>query len=87
MDEALEALAPGLPGLQMDTSIYRPAEFIDSSFDNLGRAALIGAILLILVLGAFFFDWRSALVSVVAIAMSLAAAWLVLSLTDTTVNT
>jgi Cu/Ag efflux pump CusA len=87
MDEALQALAPGLPGLQMDTSIYRPAEFIDSSFDNLARAALIAAILLILVLGAFFFDWRSALVSAVAIAMALAAAWLVLYLTDTTVNT
>jgi Cu/Ag efflux pump CusA len=87
MDEALEALAPGLPGLLMDTSIYRPAEFIESSFDNLARAALIGAILLILVLGAFFFEWRSALVSAVAIAMSLAAAWLVLYVTDTTVNT
>ncbi len=86
MDEALDALAPGLPGLRVDTSIYRPAEFIDSSFDNLGRAGVIGAILLILVLGAFLFQWRSALVSVVAIVMSLAAAWLVLFLTDTTVN-
>ena len=86
MDEALDALAPGLPGLRVDTSIYRPAQFIDTSFDNLGRAAVIGAILLILVLGAFLFQWRSALVSVVAIAMSLAAAWLVLFLTDTTVN-
>ena len=87
VDGALEGLSPGLPGLAMDTSIYRPAEFIDTSFDNLGRAALIGAILLILVLGALFFDWRSALVSTVAIAMSLAAAWLVLYFTDTTVNT
>ena len=87
VDAALDALAPGLPGLQVDTSIYRPAEFIDTSFDNLGRAALIGAVLLILVLGAFYFEWRSALVSTVAIVMSLAAAWLVLYFTDTTVNT
>jgi Cu/Ag efflux pump CusA len=87
VDGALAELAPGLPGLEMDTSIYRPAEFIDSSFDDLGRAALIGAILLILMLGAFYFEWRSALVSTVAIAMSLAAAWLVLYFTDTTVNT
>jgi Cu/Ag efflux pump CusA len=87
IDGALDALAPGLPGLQMDTSIYRPAAFIDTSFDNLGRAALIGAILLILVLGAFYFEWRSALISTIAIAMSLAAAWLVLYFTDTTVNT
>ena len=87
VDEALAELAPGLSGLQMDTSIYRPAQFIDTSFDDLGRAALIGAILLILLLGAFYFDWRSALVSTAAIAMSLAAAWLVLYFTDTTVNT
>jgi CzcA family heavy metal efflux pump len=87
IDGALEALAPGLPGLQMDTAIYQPAEFIDTSFDNLGRAALIAAVLLILVLGAFFFDWRSAVVGVGAIAMSLTAAWLVLYFTDTTVNT
>jgi Cu/Ag efflux pump CusA len=87
IDEALEALAPGLPGLQMDTSIYRPAEFIDTSFDNLGRAALIGAILLLLVLGAFSLDWRAAVVSAVAIAMSLGAAWLVLYFTGTIVNT
>ena len=86
MDAALAGLAPGLPGLQIDTSIYRPAEFIDSSFDSLAFAGLIAAILLILVLGAFLFEWRSALVSVVAIAMSLAAAWLVLLLTDTTIN-
>ncbi len=87
IDGALEALSPGLPGLQMDTSIYRPAEFISASFDNLGRAALIGAILLILVLGALYFEWRSALVSALAIAMSLGAAWLVLYFMDTTVNT
>jgi Cu/Ag efflux pump CusA len=87
VDAALDALAPGLPGLQVDTSVYRPAEFIDTSFDNLGRAALIGVILLILVLVAFYFEWRSALVGTVGIAMSLAAAWLVLYLTDTTVNT
>ncbi|HET9311967.1 MAG TPA: efflux RND transporter permease subunit [Actinomycetota bacterium] len=87
IDGALDELSPGLPGLQMDTSIYRPAEFISTSFDNLGRAALIGAILLLLVLGALFFEWRSALVGAVAIVMSLGAAWLVLYFTETTVNT
>ena len=87
VEGALDELSPGLPGLAMDTSIYRPAEFIDTSFDNLGRAALIGAILLILVLGAMAFEWRRALVSTVAIAMSLGAGWLVLYFTNTTVNT
>jgi Cu/Ag efflux pump CusA len=87
VDGALEGLAPGLPGLQMDTSIYRPAAFIDESFDNLGRAAVIGAILLLLLLGAFFYAWRSALIAAVSILLSLVAAWLVLNVTSTTVNT
>ncbi len=87
IDEALGAMAPGLNGLQMDTSLYRPAEFIDASFENTGWALLIAGILVLLVLGAFFFDWRSALISAVSIVMSLGAAWLVLYFTDTTVNT
>jgi len=87
IDAALVGLAPGLPGLQMDSSIYRPVDFISTSFDNLGRAALIGAILLILVLGALYFEWRRALVSIVAIAMALGAAWMVLYFRGTTVNT
>jgi Cu/Ag efflux pump CusA len=87
IDETLDELAPGLPGLAFDTSIYRPAEFIDSSFGSLGWAAVIGAVLLILILGAFTYDWRSALVSTTAIAMSLGAAWLVLHLLEATINT
>jgi Cu/Ag efflux pump CusA len=87
VDAALEALRPGLDGMQIDTSVYRPASFIEQSFDNLGLALLIGAGLLILVLAAFFFEWRAALVAAVAIPMALVAAGLVLYLRGVTVNT
>ncbi|HEX2069330.1 MAG TPA: efflux RND transporter permease subunit [Actinomycetota bacterium] len=87
VDDALEAMRPGLGGIQIDTSIYRPASYIESSFDNLGIALLIGGVLLLLVIGAFFFDWRTALISVVAIALSAAAAALVLYVARVTVNT
>ncbi len=87
VDDALEQMQPGLAGIQIDTSMYRPASYIESSFANLGRALLIGGILLLLVLGAFFFNWRTALTSVVAIVLSLAAAAFVLYITRTTVNT
>jgi Cu/Ag efflux pump CusA len=87
VDEALSALSPGLPGLKFDTSVYRPAAFVQSSFENLGQALLIGAILVLLVLGAFFFGWRSALIGAFSILLSMAAAWLVLELSGTTVNT
>ena len=42
--------------------------------------------LLVLVLGAFFFDWRTALISFVAIPLSLLAAGLVLHLRNATLN-
>ncbi len=50
------------------------------------EALLIGALLVVLVLGAFLFEWRAALISVVSIPLSLVAAGLVLYLRDTTVN-
>ena len=61
LDEALAAMRPGLPGIEIDSSIYRPATYIEMAIDNLARALLIGAILLVVVLGAFFFDWRAVL--------------------------
>ncbi|MEE9177982.1 MAG: efflux RND transporter permease subunit, partial [Acidimicrobiia bacterium] len=87
IDEAFEALLPGLPGMEIDSSLYQPAEFIDSSFSNLGTILLIGVVLVIIVLGVAFFDWRLALIGAVTIGTSLAGAALVLSLFDATINT
>ena len=86
VEQAIEELRPGLPGIEIDTTIFRPATFIEQSIDNLTKALLIGALLVILVLGAFLFEWRAALISVVSIPLSLVAAGLVLYLRDTTVN-
>ncbi len=86
VEQAIEELRPGLPGIEIDTTIFRPATFIEQSIDNLTKALLIGALLVILVLGAFLFEWRAALISLVSIPLSLVAAGLVLYLRDTTVN-
>jgi len=86
VEEAIEEMQPGLPGMQIDTTIFRPATFIELSIDNLTKALLIGALLVILVLGAFLFEWRAALISVVSIPLSLVAAGLVLYLRGTTIN-
>jgi CzcA family heavy metal efflux pump len=86
VEEAIDELRPGLTGIQIDTTIFRPATFIEVSLDNLTRALLIGALLVILVLGAFLFEWRAALISVVAIPLSLVSAGLVLYLRGATIN-
>ena len=85
-EQAIEELRPGLPGIEIDTTIFRPATFIEKSLDNLTRALLIGTVLVILVLGIFLFEWRVALISVVAIPLSLVAAGLVIYLMGTTIN-
>ena len=86
VEEALEELQPGLSGIEIDTTIFRPASFIEMSIDNLTEAMVIAAVLVILILVLFLFEWRTALISVVAIPLSLMAAGLVLSLFGTTIN-
>jgi CzcA family heavy metal efflux pump len=86
VEAALDELRPGLPGMEIDHEIFRPATFIEVSIDNLTTALIIGAVLVILVLGAFLFEWRTALISVVAIPLSLVAAGLVFYWYGATIN-
>ena len=87
VEEALAALRPGLPGIEIDSTIFRPATFIEASIGNLKMALLIGCVLVILVLGAFLYEWRVALISVIAIPLSLVAAGVVLYFMGNTINT
>jgi Cu/Ag efflux pump CusA len=87
VESALEALRPGLTGLDIDPTIFRPATFIEMSLANLNRALLIGSILVIVVLVLFLFDWRTALISVLAIPLSLMTAVLVLYYRGVSINT
>jgi len=87
VDDALAELAPGLSGIEVDASIFRPASFVEIALENLTRAMIVGLILVAGIIVLFLFDWRSALISLVAIPLSLVAAGLVLYLRDTTINT
>ncbi|MGS2619917.1 efflux RND transporter permease subunit [Micromonospora sp. LZ34] len=78
VEAALDQMRPAMPGVQIDTTVYRPATFIEKMVDNLTITLILGAILLVLVLGALLFDWRAALVSLVTIAASVAVTVLVL---------
>ena len=87
VDEALAELEPGLDGFVIDAEIFRPATFIEESIQNLSTAMLIGAVLMVLMLSLFLYEWRTALISVVAIPLSLIMAGLVLHLRGATINT
>jgi CzcA family heavy metal efflux pump len=86
VEQAIEDMRPGLRGIDIDTTIFRPASFIEQSIDNLTLALLIGIGLVILIIAAFLFDLRTAFISLIAIPLSLIAAILVLDLSGTTIN-
>lgn len=87
VEAALEALRPGLKDVKVDPTIFRPATFIERSLYNLSHAMLVGCILVVIILVAFLFDWRTSLISLTAIPLSLVAAALVLHYTGATLNT
>ena len=87
VEEALAELEPGLPGFVIDAEIFRPATFVEESISNLSKAMFIGALLMILMMSLFLYEWRTAFISVVAIPLSLVAAGLVLHLRGATINT
>jgi CzcA family heavy metal efflux pump len=87
VEDALAELKQGLPGLEIDSTIFRPADYIQLAFDNLTRALLLGCLMVMVVIAAFLFEWRTALISLVAIPLSLVAGGLVLYMRDATLNT
>ena len=86
VEEAIAEMQPGLRGINIDTTIFRPATFIEQSIDNLTESLLIGALLVVIVLLFFLYEWRVALISATIIPLSLMAALLVLNLRGVTIN-
>lgn len=87
VEDALEKMKPGLPGVEIDTTIFRPATFVEDSIDNLSRALLLSCLLVTGIIVIFLYEWRTAIVCIVAIPLSLLAAALVLFMLGATVNT
>lgn len=87
VERALDALRPGLTDVHLDPTIFRPATFIERAIANLGHAVAIGCVLVVLILFAFLFDWRTAVISVVAIPLSLVAAAATLAWRGLTLDT
>jgi Cu/Ag efflux pump CusA len=86
VEEALSILQPGLKGLELDTTLFRPADYVTDAKSNVGVALLAGFLLLIALLALAFYHWRAALVSVATVVVSLVAAALVLQLRGHTFN-
>jgi len=88
VEAALSALRPTLEreGIDLDATLFRPANFVGVAKKNLGEALLLGGGLVIVVLYLFLFDIRTAAISAIAIPLSLLVAVLVLSAWGYTLN-
>src|SRR5207237_3393597 len=76
VEQALKDLQPGLAGVQVDPTIFRPADFIERALHNLSRALLLGSLLMVIMLFFFLWEWRVALIPFVA--MPLSPPWAIL---------
>ncbi len=89
VESVLQQALPGLRerGIYVYPTLHRPASFIETALGNLRNALAIGAVLIIFVLLVFLRDWRSALISFLAIPLSLLAAVIVLEHFGLALNT
>ena len=86
VEEALAALAPGLKGVTVDATIYRPATFLEAAIGNTSLALILALLLVAVILLAFVLDWRSLAISLITIPLALIAAAFVLYVQGTTIN-
>jgi Cu/Ag efflux pump CusA len=86
IEEALDELEPALSGLRTDTSIFRPAGLIEDAIDNLRLSLAIAGMLLALLVAGFLFQWRTVLIALVTVPVSLIAAALTLDLLGESFN-
>jgi CzcA family heavy metal efflux pump len=88
VEEALATLRPALDkeGIELDQTLFRPANFIGVAMKSVGDALLLGGVLVIVVLFLFLFDLRTAAISSVAIPLSLLVAVIVLDGFGMTLN-
>ena len=88
IERNLAELQKSLPtDVQVDTHIFRQADFIQTSISNVERALLEGSILVVIVLFLFLGNFRTTLISLLAIPMSLLATVIALKLLGLNINT
>ncbi|MDD1494071.1 MULTISPECIES: efflux RND transporter permease subunit [Burkholderia] len=89
IEKTLAALTPVLAqqGVDLNADVFRPANFIDAAVGHLRTALLVGAVLVIAVLFLFLLNVRTAVISAVAIPLSLLIAIIVLTSFGVSLNT
>ncbi|WP_251622630.1 efflux RND transporter permease subunit [Odoribacter lunatus] len=88
LDASIQELQKTLPAdIHISTDIFRQSRFINSSINNIQEALLEGALFVIIVLFFFLMNFRTTVISLIALPLSLLVAILVMHALGLTINT
>ncbi|MDQ4046495.1 MAG: efflux RND transporter permease subunit, partial [Actinomycetota bacterium] len=86
VEAILDGLRPGLSGITVDSTVFRPASFLESAASGLGVALLVSLLVVTAAIGLAFRSWRYALLALVAISVAAMGAALVLQFQGAVLN-
>ena len=88
LDNALDEFKANLPAdVKINSQIFRQSRFIDSSIDNVKKSLIEGAIFVIIVLFIFLMNWRTTIISLISIPLSIVFSLLAIRWMGLTINT
>lgn len=88
IEKNLADIQKSLPAdVKMDTHIFRQADFIEASVDNVAQSLIEGALFAVIILFIFLASWRTTVISIIAIPLSLLGTCVVLYLLGMNINT
>jgi CzcA family heavy metal efflux pump len=88
LDATLDEIQRGLPsGMKIDKQVFRQADFIERALDNLTVALRDGALLVVIVVMLFLMNIRAALITLLAIPISIVTAVVTMNWFGYSINT
>ena len=88
IESALDDLKKTIPSdVSINTQVFRQADFIQNSISNVKKSLLEGSIFVIIVLFIFLMNWRTTVISLISIPMSVIITLIVIKLLGLSVNT
>ena len=88
IDEAIASLLETLPEhVKIRTDVFRQADFIIRAIDNVTKALLEGGLFVMIILFLFLLNFRTTVISLIAIPLSLLVSVITLKMLGLTINT
>ena len=88
IDNAIIEIAKTLPSdIKINSNIFRQADFIQASISNIQKALIEGSIFVVIIMFLFLMNFRTTIISIIAIPLSLIVSIITLKFLGFTINT